>query len=61
MPLQAFPICLISFSNLRLHEIFRFPSKHRRRNLERSFVSTINATVHTNPLRRRSFSETLFF
>ena len=40
--------------------IFRFLSTQRRRNLERSFISTINATVHANPLRIQSFSKTLF-
>ena len=40
--------------------LFRFPSTHRRGYLERSFISTINATVHTNTSRTRSFSKTLF-
>ena len=32
----------------------------RRRNLKRSFISTVRRTVHTNPSRKRSFLKTLF-
>ena len=32
----------------------------RQRNLKRSLISTVRPTVHTNPSRKRSFSETLF-
>ena len=35
------------------------PSSARKKNLKRSFISTVRPTVHTNPSRKRSFSKTL--
>ena len=49
-----------NLSNIQCPCRFKALFTPRRRNLKRSFISTVRPTTHTNPSQKRSFWKTLF-